>query len=446
LDNPNQQNYSKALIMAQITANRPLQIKDLATLTPPSTTRAWMSAAHPTLPIVASASSDKSVRVYSLTSFTLLSTISGGHKRSIRSCAWKPNTKGESVLATGSFDASAGIWRKWETEGQGIKAEIDFTREDDEEEEDDEWRFSVILDGHESEIKSVAWSAGGQYLATCSRDKSVWIWEEIEDDNFETIAVLQEHEQDVKCVTWHPQEDLLASASYDDTIRLYREDLDDWTCVCVLNGHDATVWSLCFEPVGTSERLGKDTDLSKGQKALLDMREKSGSRLISSSDDMTIRVWRRTPKESTGSYLKGGIPSILKTHSIEEDWHEEARLPQVHERAIYSLDWSKRTGMVVSTGGDGKIIVYKERWKESSESPSEAEQHAESESGTADKNEASIVTTEWAVMAELEGAHDVFEVNHVCWALRRDKGKRRDDEEIIISTGDDGEVKAWTLE
>jgi WD40 repeat protein len=332
------------------------------------------------------------------------------------------------VLATGSFDASCGIWRRWETAGQGIKAETDFTREEDEEEEDDEWRFSVILDGHESEIKSVAWSAGGQYLATCSRDKSVWIWEEIEDDNFETVAVLQEHDQDVKCVTWHPQEDLLASASYDDTIRLYREDLDDWTCVAVLNGHDATVWNVHFEPIGNAKHLGKEDDLSVAQKELLELREKSGSRLISCSDDLSIRVWRRTPKENKGSNLKGGIPSILKTHSIEEDWFEEARLPQIHERAIYSLDWSKRSGMVVSTGSDGKIIVYKERWRESSETTPD------------------MASTEWIVVAEIEGAHDVFEVNHVCWALRRDKGKRSDDEEVIISTGDDGEVKVWSLE
>jgi len=52
------------------------------------------------------------VRVYSLTSFTLLHSITGGHKRSVRSVSWKPGTAGQSVLATGSFDASAGIWRR----------------------------------------------------------------------------------------------------------------------------------------------------------------------------------------------------------------------------------------------------------------------------------------------------------------------------------------------
>lgn len=358
------------------------------------------------------------------------------------------------MLATGSFDASAGIWKRWEQESvMGMKSrgdddeEVDFTgggaADDD---EDDEWRFSVILDGHESEIKSVAWNTSGQYLATCSRDKSVWIWEclddESGDDNFETVAVLQEHEGDVKCVAWHPQEDLLASSSYDDMVRLYREDIDDWVCCAALKGHESTVWYVVFEPVGAMGLLWNERlDLSDDLKALREERDKAGPRVVSCSDDLSIRIWRRRPREREQSIGESRMPSILRTGSIEEDWFEEARLPQRHERAIYAVAWSERTGLIASTGSDGKIIVHKERFKDHSDPASAETMDHEATNGETEAKQ----LTEWVVVAEFEGAHDVYEVNHVAWARRRDKNKSSDEEEIIVSTGDDGEVKLWTI-
>ncbi|KAH9825985.1 putative cytosolic iron-sulfur protein assembly protein 1 [Teratosphaeria destructans] len=56
------------------------------------------------------------------------------------------------------------------------------------------------------------------------------------------------------------------------------------------------------------------------------------------------------------------------------------------------------------------------------------------------------VLTEWIVVAAVEDAHGVFEVNHVVWAPRADPGTREEGEEVVVSTGDDGEVRVWTLE
>lgn len=371
------------------------------------------------------------MRVYSLTSFTLLHSITGGHKRSVRAVSWKPDTRGQSVLATGSFDASAGIWRKQEQ-----TQEQDFTRrrgDGDEEEDDDEdeYQFACILDGHESEIKSLSWSPSGQYLATCSRDKSVWIWEELEDDNFETVAVLQEHDGDVKCVAWHPTEDLLVSTSYDDTVRLYREDADDWVQVASITGHAQTVWWAEFEGANMAsiDFRKEKHGLSEAQKQYVEVLERSGPRLATCSDDCSVRLWRRRPREGEGGGAgAGGMPSIIRSVAIDEDWFEDAVLPQRHERAVYSVSWSAKTGLLVSAGSDGKIVIYKERWKGQGEGDGDG------------------ALTEWVVVAELFSAHDVFEVNHVTWAARADKDKRTDDEEVVLSTGDDGEVRVWLVD
>lgn len=265
------------------------------------------------------------------------------------------------------------------------------TENTEEEEDPDEWRFAIVLDGHESEVKSVGWSAGGNFLASCSRDKSIWVWEEVGDDDFETVAVMSEHDGDVKCLAWHPEEELLASGSYDNDIRLWRED-DDWGCVEVLRGHQRTVWAVEWE-------------------------KPHGSRLCSCSDDMTIRIW---------SHASG--------------WREETQLPRRHERPIYAVAW--KNNKIVSTGGDGRIVVYEERRMES-EQDAEPKSNGEASLARDDEGDGggdhiSAIKTEWTVIKQIEAGHGVYEINHVCWASRGS-------EDLIVTSGDDGVIKIWTL-
>jgi len=125
----------------------------------------------------------------------------------VRAVAWAPSGK---TLATGSFDANIGIWEQGETEEGG---------------EPGEWECISLLEGHETECKSVAYSSTGTLLASCSRDKTVWVWEgkisfvlstlfllisaQVQSNaDFECMGVLMTHTQDVKCVTWHPTEEV----------------------------------------------------------------------------------------------------------------------------------------------------------------------------------------------------------------------------------------------
>ena len=106
------------------------------------------------------------------------------------------------MLATASFDASTAVWA----------------------ERGGDWECVAVVEGHENEVKSCAWSPSGALLATCGRDKTVWIWEVQPGFDFECVAVLHGHAQDVKQVRWHPNEDVLVSVSYDDEIRVWEED------------------------------------------------------------------------------------------------------------------------------------------------------------------------------------------------------------------------------
>ena len=159
-------------------------------------------------------------------------------------------------------------------------------------------------------------------------------------------------------------------------------------------------------------------------------------------------MWRRELSESekekkrnqqaNGVQERGAarLPSIIRPPSNFEKWTLETKLPEVHLRSVYTVDWSKETGLVVSCGGDGTIAVY----QEVPASPETASGEDVVMNGTADSAEAPAQEddrpkSQWIVVATMEAAHDEYEINHVCWATRLDREKRFEDEEIIVSTG-----------
>lgn len=362
------------------------EIRALPSFQPDLYQRGWYSIPHPTLPLLATAH-NKSVTIFSLATFSAHSTLTGGHSRSIRSATWKPSLPPNKLcLVTGSFDSTAGLWRYEQNEqsgGGGLETEVtagsrpvedgDSDGDDRGDEEDDGWEFTLVLEGQEHEIKSVAFSPSGQYLATCSRDKSVWIWEDVggdeDDDEWETVAVLNEHEGDVKCVAWCPDVpgrrsgsgrhyslDVLASTSYDNTIRIWREDGDgEWVCVAVLEGHEGTVWGVQWEADPARKRF---------------------PRLLTWSADQTLRIWELEEEDedeegadaanSSGQGANplfrsnlGGVPNTMR-RSLHEPWTCTAVLPRAHTRDIYSASWSGFNGLIASTGSDGTVVVYAE--------------------------------------------------------------------------------------
>lgn len=79
--------------------------------------------------------------------WSCVKTVDSFSSRTVRSCEWSPDGR---HLACASFDSMVTVF----TLTQGRELELLAT-----------------LEGHENEVKSVAWSTTGELLATCSRDK-----------------------------------------------------------------------------------------------------------------------------------------------------------------------------------------------------------------------------------------------------------------------------------
>ncbi|KAL1883057.1 hypothetical protein VTK73DRAFT_132 [Phialemonium thermophilum] len=475
-----------------------IRITPLPKFTPELYERVWVSVPHPTLPLLATAHG-KSATIFSLRTLAKHSALTDGHNRSVRTVAWMPGLPPHRLcLATGSFDATTGLWR-WNAEpefdsGEGDDAmAVDVTQsslsrrkkgrmmggvESDSEahEEGTDWEFTVVLEGQENEIKGVAFSPSGQYLATCSRDKTIWIWEDVREgdgeDDWETVTVLNEHDGDVKAVAWCPDvpgrdhalrrrraagavysPDVLASASYDNTVRIWREvDEGEWVCVAVLEGHEGTVWGLQWEPAPPHNRF---------------------PRLLTFSADATIRIWSLRQEDdneeedgangsdSWGEHgFRGGLGGIPNTmrRGVTEDWDCTAVLPKIHTRDIYSAAWSAASGLVASTGGDGIIAVYREEDTDEAVSPARqegdqtgreaaaAEQAQQQEQPNPQSNGTHLTSGRWRVVGQVSAGHGEYEINHVTWSKRFDlMTERKGVEEMLITSGDDGVVRPWQV-
>lgn len=114
------------------------------------TGQCWGVAFHPTQPLLASCSSDKSIRLYGFTkalsknTFHHLNTLPAAHNRTIRQIAFSPDGR---RMASASFDSTVGIWERTSSAAESDQA--GFGRADSDEEDDnaEEWENVGSLEG-----------------------------------------------------------------------------------------------------------------------------------------------------------------------------------------------------------------------------------------------------------------------------------------------------------
>ncbi|KAF2625734.1 hypothetical protein BU25DRAFT_110101 [Macroventuria anomochaeta] len=196
---------------------------------------------------LASASVDKTVRVWDAKTGQLLHTLQG-HTQIVTSVAF--SAAGDQ-LASASRDNMVRVWDA--KTGQLLHT----------------------LEGHISGVTSVAFSAKGNQLASASSDKTVRVWDAKMGQSLQT---LERHTQIVTSVAFSPDGDRLASASWDKTVRVW--DAKTGQSLRALEGHTDYVWSVAFSA--------------------------EGDRLASASVDKTVRVWDAKTGQSLHTFERVG--------------------------------------------------------------------------------------------------------------------------------------------
>ncbi|KRX10692.1 WD40-repeat-containing domain [Pseudocohnilembus persalinus] len=274
--------------------------------------RLWTCTWHPQGKIFATAGSDKVIKIWGqiqnekkisdenmeqdnnleIPKYEILQMIDGIHDKSIRCLSFSPNGQ---LLASGSFDSQIGIYKL--------------------NQQSQKFEFVQKLEGHEYEIKYVGWSYDSQFLISCSRDKTIWIWDYDEDLDFSCYAVLDGHTQDVKCAKFAPNSFNVLSSSFDDTIRFWEQDDEDWITKGILQEHGSIVWQFDFC--------------------------NQGNIMASVSEDNSIKIWKKNENENS-----------KQVYLLDQDFKD------VHKRPVYTCSFSQDGVFLVSGGGDNQISLF----------------------------------------------------------------------------------------
>jgi WD40 repeat protein len=231
---------------------------------------------------LASASFDKTVKVWDASSGACLQTLKG-HSDYVISVAFSHDS---SKLASASRDSTVKVWDA--SSGACLQT----------------------LEGHSSFVSSVAFSHDSSNLASASWDSTVKMWDV---SSGACLQTLKGHSSRISSAAFSHDSSKLASASWDSTVKMW--DVSSGACLQTLEGHSSYVRSVAFSH--------------------------DSSKLASASDDKTVKVW----DASSGACLQTlNIGSALC--SLSFDPTDSVLRSEIGSIAIHGLETSSETAVV----------------------------------------------------------------------------------------------------
>ncbi|MEE0266978.1 MAG: TIR domain-containing protein [Bacteroidales bacterium] len=203
---------------------------------------------------------------------------------------------------------------------------------------------SGTLEGHSDFVYSVCWSPDGKYLASCSDDETIKIWDA---KSGKELKTLEGHYYDVNSVCWSPDGKYLASGSHDKTVKIW--DANSGECILTFEGHSESVRSVCWSPYGKYLASGSWDNTVKIWDA------KSGKELKTlegHSVNVESVCW-----SPDGKYLASGLWN--NTVIIwDAKSGKELKTLEGHSDYVYSICWSPDGKYLASGSYDATVKIW----------------------------------------------------------------------------------------
>lgn len=250
------------------------------------------------------------------------------------------------------------------------------------------------LSGHTYPVTSVAWSPDGKWLASCSNDKTIRLWDAT---TGALMRILEGHSDSICSVAWSPDSRWLASGSYDGTIRIWNPITD--ALPNILADHTDCVTSVAWSPDGRWLASGSTDETVRlwqigvgiKQKVLKSLTNNSSIRHVawspdgkwfaSGSDDGMVRLW----------YPTLDVP---------------ARSLRGHESKVNSVAWSLDGKWLASGSADKTVRLW---------NPETGALMRTLEGHTKQINAVVWSTGGWLLLASSSGTHPHYDADISLW-------------------------------
>lgn len=243
--------------------------------------------------LVASASSDKTVRLWEASSGKML-RVFDHHRDNVTSIAFSPDGK---TIASASLDKTIGLC--------DIKT----------------GRLIRSLQNHSEQVNSIAFSPDGKAIASGSLDETINLFDA---GTGEIIWTIDATGSDIRDVAFSPDGTMLASGSADKIVRLWR--VSDGQLIRACSGDSSPIRTIAFSPNGRtvasagddqliriwSVETGLVTRVLRGHAGIVTSItfNKDGKLLFSGSHDKSVKVWDVETGKTLRSFEAASSPIL----------------------------------------------------------------------------------------------------------------------------------------